>query len=57
MPAVPFHALPDDARLSDRTRATVLALLTGVVAAAEAEIRRHAARLLGDDALAATAGR
>lgn len=38
--------LRDDARLSDRTRAAVHATLAGIVANAEAEMRRHAARLL-----------
>ncbi|WP_375427858.1 hypothetical protein [uncultured Sphingomonas sp.] len=38
--------LPDSARLDDRTRARIHRLLGGVVAAAEAEVRRHAARLL-----------
>lgn len=38
--------LPEEARLSDRTRAAVHALVAGVVAAVEAEVRRYAARLL-----------
>lgn len=38
--------LPQSARLDDRTRAVVQHVLTGIVAGAEAEVRRHAARLL-----------
>jgi hypothetical protein len=38
--------LPPSARLDERTRAVVQHLLTGIVAAAEMEVRRHAARLL-----------
>jgi hypothetical protein len=40
--------LADDARLTDRARAAVHALTAGVVEATEAELRRHAARLLAD---------
>ncbi|PAX09331.1 DUF2336 domain-containing protein [Sphingomonas lenta] len=38
--------MPEEARLSDRTRAAVHAVVAGIVAATEAEVRRHAARLL-----------
>lgn len=38
--------LPEEARLSDRTRAALHAVVAGIVAATEAEIRRYAARLL-----------
>ncbi|HEX8382318.1 MAG TPA: DUF2336 domain-containing protein [Sphingomonas sp.] len=38
--------LPEAARLDERTRATIHHLLAGIVAGAEAEMRRHAARLL-----------
>lgn len=38
--------LPDEARLSDRARSAAHAVLAGIVAAAEAELRREAARLL-----------
>ena len=47
--------LPDAARMDERTRAALSALLAGVVDAAEAAIRGHAARLLaarGEGALA-----
>jgi hypothetical protein len=39
-------SLPDDARLDDRARAAVRSALAGLVAAAEADVRRNAARLL-----------
>lgn len=38
--------LPEEARLSDRSRAAVHAVISGIVASTEAEVRRHAARLL-----------
>lgn len=38
--------LPDDDRLDERTRLTLARVLGGIVAAIEADIRRHAARLL-----------
>lgn len=38
--------LPEEGRLSERTRAAVHAVLVGIVSALEGEIRRHAARLL-----------
>lgn len=38
--------LPDDARLDERTRLALRRVLDGVIAAIEAEIRRHAARIL-----------
>lgn len=48
--------LPQSARLDDRTRAVVQHVLTGIVAAAEAEVRRHAARLLAARGATAQAG-
>lgn len=47
--------LPDDARLDDRTRLAIARMLTELIGAIEADIRRHAARLLvgrGRDAAA-----
>lgn len=49
--------LPDEARLSDRTRSATHAVLAGIVAAAEADVRRHAARLLADRGARAGADR
>lgn len=47
--------LPDEARLSDRTRAVVHAVLRGAVASEEAQVRRHAARILAERGAAAQA--
>lgn len=49
--------LADEARLSDRTRAAVHAVLTGVVASAEAQVRRYAARLFAAREAAAQANK
>ncbi|WP_445192579.1 hypothetical protein ACT009_01175 [Sphingomonas sp. Tas61C01] len=40
--------LPDDARLDDRTRLTLATVLGAIVGAIEGDIRRHAARVLGN---------
>ncbi len=49
--AIDDFFLPDDARLDDRTRATLAATLAAVVAAAENDLRRQTARgLFGSDA-------
>ena len=52
--AIDDFFLPDDARLDDRTRATLAATLAAVVAAVEGDLRRQTARGLfaSDDALA-----
>ncbi|KQR84152.1 DUF2336 domain-containing protein [Sphingomonas sp. Leaf343] len=46
--AIADFFLADDTRLDDRTRAALAAVVRGIVAGVEADIRRHAARLLAD---------
>lgn len=43
---------PDDARLDERTRAALAAMLAAMVGLIEGDVRRHAARVLGDSAAA-----
>jgi hypothetical protein len=54
--AIDDFFLAEDARLDERTRSALAALLRALVATVEAEVREHGARLLadqGEDALAA----
>lgn len=46
--AVTDFLLPDEARLDDRTRHALGALVRGTIGAVEAAVRRHAARLLAE---------
>ncbi len=47
--AIADFFLSNETRLDDRTRAALAATMRGVVAGVEADIRRHAARLLTDE--------
>ncbi len=47
--AIADFFLSNETRLDDRTRAALAATMRGVVAGVEADIRRHAARLLADN--------
>ncbi|MBM6575205.1 DUF2336 domain-containing protein [Microvirga sp. SRT01] len=47
--AIADFFLSNETRLDDRTRAALAATMRGVVAGVEADIRRHAARLLADE--------
>lgn len=56
MTAIDDFFLPEESRLDERTRSALGVLLRGLVEAVEAEIRAHAARLLGSRGESALAG-